>query len=95
MPTITGWPAPTCARIHSGLGSITITVRCPGTFRAELKIAPLASNHPPCAAIEAGVTDENPKCEYTIARSDTRQPIFHTGNVPPTSIEAQRVSRWL
>ena len=45
------------------LGSKTMTVRCPGTESAELKIDPLPSNHPPCAAIVVGVTDLNPKCE--------------------------------
>src|SRR5690348_15294712 len=95
MPTITGCPAPTIDPIHEPDGLRTITVEWPGTERAELYIAPAPLNQPACAAIVVGDTPPNPKCEYTIARSATRHPIFHTGKVPPTLTDAHRTSRWL
>src|SRR5919201_1585597 len=95
IPTITGRPAATCARIHAGDGPNTITNGCPGIDSAALSISPRPVNHPACPAIETGVTPENPKCEYTIARSEMRQPIFQTGIVPTTGADAHRLSRWL
>src|SRR5690348_2699671 len=96
MPTMTGRPEATCARTHDGSGSRTIIVECPGTCSAELKIAPEPLNHPECAAIEAGVTERYPKCEYTMARSVSRHPICHTWyEPPPTAEDAHRASRWL
>src|SRR5919204_131140 len=95
IPTTTGRPAATCARIHAGDGPNTITNGCPGIDSAALSISPRPVNHPACPAIETGVTPEKPKCEYTIARSEMRQPIFQTGIVPTTGADAHRLSRWL
>src|ERR1043165_7368188 len=96
MPTITGGPAATWAAIHAALGPCLTTVACPGTVSAELYIAPRPSNHAPCEAMVAGVTDPIPKCEYTIARSLSRHPICQIGKVTgPTLCAAHRASRWL
>src|SRR3982074_1773225 len=96
MPTMTGWPAASLAEIQAHVGLRLMVAGCPGTLKAPFRMAPFIWNRPAWAAIVAGVTFVYPKCEETIARSDSRQPIFQMGKgEDPTDAAAHRASRWL